>query len=273
MTKVIDFDSAGIWIPCLDQALEPLMRKGVREAIGRAKFEYIDDALRSVFELADREALVNRTIAWVRERTIIAYHGTRLGKSEVKSIRTQGLRPLSAAERLPRIRRALSKHIRWPEVAEQLEETLATCGPKGRYGSRENQVHLTLSRAGLINGFNHYLTYGSEFDQRAAYHLLGEDGVALLEADGSPYVIQVRVPGVRALEAAHPYFSVEDLLSRGDIPNMIRHFMAVWSFRISTPSFSPAALKTDCGLVFFESVPYDWIMACEAWAPDEKKGT
>jgi hypothetical protein len=44
----------------------------------------------------------------------------------------------------------------------QLEETLALFGAANHGGHREGQVHLTISRAGLVQGFNHYLTHGSE---------------------------------------------------------------------------------------------------------------
>jgi hypothetical protein len=109
------------------------------------------------------------------------------------------LRPLVASERQSRLTRALAAHRDWPQVRGDLDRVLTTYGEGNHAGRRQGQVHLTLSRAGLENGFNHYLTHGSEFDQHAAHALLGDEGKELLRRYGRPILIKVKVPGEVAL--------------------------------------------------------------------------
>jgi hypothetical protein len=171
-----------------------------------------------------------------------------------------GLIPLKAEERRPRLIRALSLHPRWQVVADQLDAAIQSHGRGGEARLREERVHLTLSRAGLTVGFNHYLTHGSEFDQHVAYALLGPDGEELLARDGKPRVIQVAVPGHLALDAAHPHFSIDDVRARGDVPNLVNEFLEAWSYRLAHPGFQSRTLEIDCGMVFRSTVPADWII-------------
>ena len=136
-------------------------------------------------------------------------------------------------------------------------------GPGNRAGRRENPVHLTLSKSGLVDGFNHYLTHGSEFDQHVAHNLLGEDGSELLRSDGNPFLVRVRVPGAAALAAAHPIFTLEDVIAQGDTPNIVKEFVEAWSFRLAHPDFQSASLEVDCGMVFRSPVPAEWIVGIE----------
>jgi hypothetical protein len=136
-----------------------------------------------------------------------------------------------------------------------MDEVLADLGQRNRGGHRERQVHLTLSRAGLENGFNHYLTHGAEFDQHAATELLGDAGTALLAKDGKKTIIRAIVAGERALQACHPYLTIDDLRSRGDVPNLVNQLLKAWSYRLAQPSFDPRTLEVDCGFVFREAVP------------------
>ena len=121
-------------------------------------------------------------------------------------------------------------------------------------------MHLTLSRHGLVGGFNHYLAFGSEFDQRVAEDLLGSDGKALLATDGQARVIRLSVPGDLALTAANRYLSVDERLARGEVPNLVGDVLSAWSFALAHPSFDCGTLKLDCGLVFYSTVPPSWIM-------------
>lgn len=124
-------------------------------------------------------------------------------------------------------------------------------------------MHLTLSKAGLTDRFNHYLTHGAEFDQRVAYALLGPNGKQLLARDGKPTVIQVAVPGSLALEAAHPHFGIDDMKARGDVPNLVNEFLEAWSYRLAYRGFQSRTLKIDCGMVFRSIVPPAWILSLE----------
>jgi hypothetical protein len=145
----------------------------------------------------------------------------------------------------------------------RIDKVIADLGQHNKGGHREGQVHLTLSRSGLENGFNHYLTHGAEFDQHAAVQLLGDDGKALLAKDGKRKIIIAALSGDEALGACHPYFSVEDMRRRGDVPNLVNEILKAWTFRLAYPDFDPRTLKVDCGFVFKTTVPADWIVKLE----------
>jgi hypothetical protein len=218
--SVIDFDQIKRWSPQLKEALSALMTDLTLSSIRRANPKYVEDARDVLFELAGRDDVIDTTLQWLRTSTIAGYHGTRLTDDEVRSVWQKGLLPLAASARRARLVRALSQHPNWNTVAQRLDAVLKEHGPDNRAGHREGQAHLTLSRAGLVNGFNHYLTHGSEFDQHAAQALLGDEGSKLLARDGKRRVIQFAVPGQAALNAAHPYFSIQDVRARGDVPTL-----------------------------------------------------
>ena len=133
-------------------------------------------------------------------------------------------------------------------------------------GRREGQVHLTVSRSGLVNSFNHYLTHGSEFDQRVAQDLLGSDGTELLRRDGRARVLRLAVPGNAALDATNRFFTVEERLARGEVPNLVREFLTAWSYGLAHPEFNCATLKLDCGMVFYSTVPPSWIVDVDTYS-------
>ncbi len=118
----------------------------------------------------------------------------------------------------------------------------------------------------MTQSFNHYLTHGSEFDQRVAHELLGIEGTDLLRRDGRPRLIHVAVPGNAALDAAHPYFDIEDIRARGDVPNLVDDFLEAWSYRLAYPEFQARTLKRDSGMVFRSVVPSDWLLRIETVA-------
>ena len=261
----LDFDDNRAWGPLLTAAVGDLISEPVVEQLVAAAPEFIEDALDLLFSYTNRKEIIEATLVWIRSTPIAGYHGSRLTDSEVDSIRARGLVPLDAQARRTRLCRALSPHPRWDEVAGQLDATLHAyggemTGGRGKAGGREGQVHLTLSRSTLINYLNYYLTHGSEFDQRVAEALLDTDGKELLRRDGQARVIRVAVPGEDALNAAHPYFTVEDLLARGDVPNLVNDFLTAWSYRLAHPDFDCGRLGSGCGMVFHSIVPSDWIV-------------
>lgn len=261
---MIDFDKIDDWLPELERVLARSVSSGTLSAMRCAKPEYVEDAMSALFELAGRDTVIDATLAWLRSSTIAGYHGTRLTDQEVSRIRSEGLLPLDAARRRVRLVRALSVHPNWiDDTGNRIDAVLEEYGPKGWAGNREGQAHLTLSRAGLVHGFNHYLTHGSEFDQHAARALLGDEGVASLAHDGKGRLIQFAVPGQQALSASHPYFSIEDLRSRGDVPNIAREFLKAGSYKLAYPDFDPQSLEVDCGMVFRSAVPAAWIRSIE----------
>lgn len=122
------------------------------------------------------------------------------------------------------------------------------------FGKREGQVHLTVSRAGLLNGFNHYLKEGSEFDWHVSHHLLGREGQVLLAADGDSYLISLLVPGDAALIACNRFGMPTD-----GFPNLVGDLFNVWSYWLGYPNYRASNLKLDCGMVFTDIVPASWI--------------
>ena len=261
----LDFDDNRAWEPLLTAAVGDLISEPVVEQLVAAAPEFIEDALDLLFSYTNRKEIIEATLVWIRSTTIAGYHGSRLTDSEVDSIRARGLIPLDAQARRTRLCRALSYHPRWGEVAGQLDATLHAyggemAGGRGKAGGREGQVHLTLSRSGLINDFNHYLTHGSEFDQHVAHALLGPNGKELLRRDGRARVIQVAVPGEDALNAVNRYFTVEECLARGEVPYLVNDFLRAWSYGLAYPDFDCGTHKVDCGMVFHSIVPSDWIV-------------
>ncbi len=173
----MDFDDNHTWGPQLTDAIGDLLSTEAVETISKAAPKYVEEAYDLLFSCTNREKIVKATLTWIRSIKVVGYHGSRLINSEVASIRTCGLLPLDAAARRPRLVKVLSYHPRWNQVANYLDSALQKNGPAGH---REGQVHLTLSWNGLVKGFNHYLTFGSEFDQRVVQDLVGVDGKELL---------------------------------------------------------------------------------------------
>jgi hypothetical protein len=261
--RAIDFDKIEGWEADLRAALSGCVTDTTIREIARSNLQFVEDTRDLLFEHAGRDGVIDATLAWIESSSVAAYHGTRLTDAEVLSVQKLGLVPLSAGARRARIHRALSGHPDWANAGSQLDRVLADLGQHNRSGHREGQVHVTLSRAGLENGFNHYLTHGSEFDQHAAFELLGDEGKALLAKDGKKTIVQVAVAGDRALRGCHRYLTIDDLRSRGDVPNLANEFLKAWSYRLAHPSFDPRTLEVDCGLVFKETIPPRWIARLE----------
>jgi hypothetical protein len=260
---MLDFDNIDDWAPEFAAALGGHVSGSVEATLLAKAPKFIEDARNLLFTLTDRDAVIDAALNLIRSEGIATYHGSRLTEAEITSIRSSGLIPLKAKDRRHRLRRALSLHPKWFEVADQLDAVTQAHGQGNCAGGREDQVHLTLSRAGLTGDFNHYLTYGSEFDQTVAYSLLGSEGVELLARDGNPRVIQVLVPGALALDAAHTPFSVDDLRAMGKVPNLVDEFLKAWSYRLAHQGFQSRTLMIDCGMVFRSAVPPTWIIASD----------
>ncbi|WP_435403462.1 hypothetical protein [Halomonas sp. MA07-2] len=260
---MIEFDAIDVWGDQLDDVLRPIVSIAALEKIRAQKFEYVEDARQMLFELSERDEIVEAILVWLLSGTLAAYHGSRLTDEDVAEIQRNGLRPLSSHRRRERLTRALSPHPRWADAEARLDSVLEAHGKGERAGRREGQVHLTLSRSGLLNSFNHYLTHGAEFDQHVAENLLGQEGVDLLGFDGKPRIIKVAVPGAEALASAHPFFSIDDLRKRGEVPNLVSDFIDAWSYRLSHPDFQSQTLHVDSGMMFHEVVPHKWIVEVE----------
>lgn len=266
---MLDFDEIDEWAPKFADALKKYVSSSVQARLASAAPQYIEDARDLLFELTNRDAIIDIALMWLRSSIVVGYHGTRLTDAEVASVRALGLVPLKAEARRDRLMRALSLHPRWEEVASNFDATILAHGHGNRVGRREGQVHLTLSRSGLTTAFDHYLTHGAEFDQQVAHALLGAEGVQLLARDGEPRLVRVAVPGPVALDAAHPYLGIDDLRARGDVPNLVHELLKTWAYRLAYPAFQARTLKVDCGMVFQSTVPVAWVTQIETLPSDK----
>jgi len=265
--SAFDFDRFDDWHPILSAELADLLPQDIGDRVRRKNPEFIEDAGDFVLSRGDREAMRTRVADWLKSDAVYGYHGTKLTEAERDAILANGLKPLVAADRSARLQRALSRHPRWADVAHRVGEAIELYGAKERGGRREGQVHLTVSRAGLTQGFNHYIKQGSEFDWHAAAYVLGDEGQALIAADGDPYLVKLKVPGEIAFKAYNPYG-----FSKEDGPNLVRQVIDVWSYRFVDPSYSSARRGLDCGMIFYETVPAAWIEAVEPLNVEELDG-
>lgn len=260
---MLDYDLIDDWAPQLERALADAVPATVRQKIAGTRYEFVEDALEDLLRGADRGQVVERALRWITEGHVLAYHGTRLIQEDVISIGTNGLQPLVAMQRRGRLQRALCSHRSWKEVEGKLDDVLRAHSGVGTLRHREGQVHLTLSRSGLVNGFNHYLAQGSEFDGLIAYDLLGDEGRALLATDGTALVVKVAVPGRSAIEGTQRFFTMEQTLARGDLPNLVAPFLEAWAFKLSDPTYQSSQQMLDCGIWYREAVPAKWIVGIE----------
>jgi hypothetical protein len=257
----LEFDRNQEWCPRLSAALEGLIPLHMAEIIRESQLQYFEDAAQTVLSRTNKQVLSASIIDWITSQDVIAYHGTRLTKDDHDSIQVSGLLPLVAAQRTSRLERALSSHPRWLEVRDNLPKALELFGSRQWCGAREQQVHLTLSRAGLVSGFNHYLAQGSEFDWHVSEYLLGSEGQALIALDGAPYLVTASLPGKSAFAACNRFGTFAE-----DLPNLVRQLLHVWSYWLSDSAFDARQLKLDCGLVFSEAIPASRIKSIEPWS-------
>jgi hypothetical protein len=263
--KMIDFDSIEDWHGSMTAALCHAVPASVIEELASARFKYIEDACERLLHQTDRASVVDATLRWISSDNLAGYHATRLDPEEVECVRSSGLQPLVGLAREKRLRRALSRHSHWSTVEPDLHAAIAKHAERHASGVRVGQVHATLSKSLLTRAARHYLTHGSEFDQAVAQELFDRDtAMDLLARDGKPIIVRLAVPGPIALERAHPHFSLQDLMSRGDLPNIISQFLRAWSFRLSHPTFQPGRnMMPDVGMVFDTAVPAEWISLVE----------
>lgn len=257
----LDFDDMQQWGPRLTAYLAALVPSAsAAAAIRNARPEFVEDASEIFFRVIypDRATFNSTVSQWIKEQTVAAYHGSRLASSDITAITEKGLRALSAEHRRECLRNKLSSHPQWSETL--LDTALEKLGRGQSSGNREGQVHATISRGGLLNGFPHYLTHGSEFDQQVAKLLFGEGGMELLARSGAPVLVRLAVPGEEVLAAANPYWYRSD---PQESRNFVREIIQVWAYWLANPDFEVAKLEYDCGLIFNHDVPPGWIVSIE----------
>jgi hypothetical protein len=260
--RMFDFDHIEAWGSGLSRELSVAIPGDVSQAIASGNPKLIEDARDILLSKVDQTIVLRLVVNWLTVQTIVAYHGSRLTAEEIVDVRRDGLRVLKAADREQRLRSILSAHPRWPTVEGSLTEVVDAYGVnwlQNNSGRREGSVHATISRSGLIKSFNHYLKYGSEFDQVVSQRLLQDEGVELLGGYGSPVIFKIAVPGAVAFHAANPYLPDVPI----GLPNLVREVLDAWAFWLANPIFSTQTLEIDCGLKFSTGVPPEWIIDCE----------
>lgn len=262
MTR-FDFDNIAGWHESLTRELAKAVTEAHVSKMKSYEFEYWGDALDHLYGEVGRTKLIECAIDWLINHEIIVFHGTRVSVAEAVSISAEGLIPLCADDRKARLVEALSANPRWSDVEGDLDTAISDFGPNNLAGKREGLISLTLSRSSLIHSFDHYVQYGSEFDQHVVQRLLGLDGLDCLKEYGTPKLVCVCLNGSVALDAAHPYFTVEDIMRQGDTPNIIRQFLSAWCERVLDPSFESKDYRADCGLQFESRIPARQIICIE----------
>ena len=169
-----------------------------------------------------------------------------------------------ANDREQRLRKILARHPRWHSVENRLLEVLEDVGPKEKQGRRQGQVHFSISKSGLVNGFDHYLSYGSEFDQQVVHRLFGDQsGLELLKTETIPILVHVSCSGEQLIQGAHPHFSYSDIVDMGEIPGLARTFLNAWAFKVANPSLDIEKLRTDCCMMERVTTPHERILDVE----------
>ena len=257
----LDFDDVQEWGHRLNAYLSPLVPlTSAADTIREGKPEFVEDAS-EIFFLAiypDRAAFTSAVSGWIKDQVVAAYHGSRLAGPDIAAITENGLKTLCAEQRRECLRKKLSLHPDWSEIA--LDNALNKLGPGRFAGNREGQVHATISRGGLMKGLPHYLTHGSEFDQQVAKLLFGERGMELLARFGAPVLVKLAMPGEEALAAANPYWH---RTNPQESPNLVREIIRVWAYWLANPDFEVAKLEYDCGLIFNHDIPPEWIVSID----------
>lgn len=261
---MIYYDRFETWATSFGDSMDDLVDRHTRLQLASTEFEFIEDAGDFVSQAAGTREISIRVRNWILEREFCVFHGTRLLPDEVSSINACGLKPLIASHREERIRKILRNHEKWKIYDGDLAHTIYKVGPGEKVGRREGQIHFSLSWSGLVKGFNHYLEYGSEFDQRVSQLLLGDDsGLNLLRANTSAYVVHVRMTGKEIIEGAHPYISYDDVVEIGEVPGLGRTFLNAWAFKKSAPNFELWKLQTDCCMMLNRYVSPEDVLLLE----------
>ena len=261
---MIYFDSFETWSGSFGELITDLVGKEVVDNMAVLQFEDVEDAGEHVANLSTIRAISTAIEKWLRQGEFCVFHGTRLLPEEILSVEKEGLRPLLASERKHRLRKILKRHPKWHSVKHKLDKVLEDVGPKEKQGRREGQVHFSLSRSGLVNYFNHYLTHGSEFDQHVVQRLFDDkSGLRLLSSETRPVLVHISISGDELIRGAHPHFGYNDIIERGDIPGLAQTFLNAWAFKLARPSFDIASLRTDCCLMQRVPTPVERVLEME----------
>lgn len=261
---MIYYDIFETWESSFDAIVTPLIGPLNLEKLATSGFEYVEDAGDFVSSLTGFKTISLEILSWLIRNEFCVFHGTRLLPKELEYLENVGLQPLVALDRKGRLEEIFTDHQDWELLKKNLVGVINEVGPNEKQGRREHQVHFSLSRSGLVNSFNHYLTHGSEFDQHVAKRLFPDDsGLRLLQSKTVPYLVHVRMSGEDLVKGAHPHFSYQDVIEMGEIPVLGTTFLNTWAFKKSKPDFNIAKLRTDCCIMQRHPTPREKIIEIE----------
>lgn len=261
---MIYYDEFQTWERSFGDLMARLIGEKALNDLSSSNFEFIEDAGDFVVSHSHIKTASSEIQGWLLAQEYCVFHGTRLLSEEIHSVQYEGLRPLVAADRENRLREILERHPRWLSVEDKLLEVIEDVGPKEKQGRRQGQVHFSLSRSGLLNGFDHYLTHGSEFDQHVVQRLFGDQsGLELLSSETVPVLVHVSISGEQLIQGAHPHFTYSDVIGMGEIPGIARTFLNSWAFKTANPSFEIEKLRTDCCMMERVATPPEKILTIE----------
>lgn len=261
---MIDFDNFESWGASFHNIIVPLIGPENISKLNSSQFDFDEGAGKFVSDLIDVKVISTEILNWLNQNEFCVFHGTRLLPEELKSLKATGLQPLVAYNRKERLVKLLKVHPNWDQFKENLDEVLDTVGPGEAQGKRECEVHFSLSKSGSVNGFNHYLKYGSEFDQHVAYRLFGNDsGYEFLKKSTIAYLVYVRMNGVDLVQGCHPFFSYKDIMDQGEIPGLGITFLNAWALKCARPEYDLVKLKTDCCMRVTQPILPDRIIDIE----------
>ncbi|MGR9128882.1 hypothetical protein ACVITL_001815 [Rhizobium pisi] len=225
---IIDFDSND-WMDPLEVALGHLVSPSIKDMLRRSTFEYTDDALKAFAAATDIEAVIDRTVEWIGENQVRAYHGTRLTDVEAAALSTTGLRPLNISERVQWIRNEFPviDQALTPELTEKAMQ-------EGLLEGRKNQVHAAISYNEMLKGYD-YLFKGAEFDRRLLEYAGLEEMVDLLTARGKPRLVKLVFPGDEALVHMH-FFPMEQTRQDNGYPILVREMLEEYVWQLHQPA-------------------------------------
>lgn len=247
---MIHFGDFETWKGSFGDLVVGLVGKEPLNNLISSDFEYVEDAGDFVVKHSDIITASTEIQGWLRANDFCVFHGTRVLPDEIRAVQQKGLRPLVATERAQCLIEILERHPKGHSVEDRLPEVLEDVGTKEKQGRRQGQVHFSLSRSGLVNGFDRYLTHGSEFDQHVVQRIFGDQsGLQLLNSETVPVLVHVQVNGEELIGGAHPHFSYSEVMDMGEIPRLARTFLNTWAFKATKPSFDIAKLRTDCCLM------------------------
>lgn len=254
--RTIDYDNIDAWAPWLDEIMSKIGSADLVDGLRAAQPKYTNDAERLVVNAIGRERLIAELGEALQPFRVRVYHGTRVSADDAASIRGHGLRPLVLADRRAGLAAILAHHPRWSEVANRFDAALHDFGAKAKAGAREDdRIHFCFSRAGLVQGCNHYLCYGAEVDGHITHDLFGDDSAnALFIEHRKPLLVTWTAPYPDAEAAANPFGYDND-----GLPSFMSSLLSAWAYKQAHSDYTVRQERDDVAGWFHGPIDADRI--------------